>query len=235
MIAKLKEKHEVARGTLQVTWQLPEKISFKPGQYILYSLLHLSYEDPRGPRRFFSIVSEQTENTDTVSFVTRLRDTGFKKTIQEMEVGSEINVERVMGAFVLPDDNTIPLVFIAGGIGITPFISMIRYVVKHRTGHQITLIYSNRDRQSTAFFEELEGIAKTNQNIKVIFIMTQDKEWNGEKKHLNSELIKELIPDYLQKTFMIVGPPGMNDSVEEELKKMQISESQIKKENFSGY
>lgn len=118
MRAKIKQKKEVAKETLYVELDLlSQEVSFKPGQYFFVTLLNTPYTDEgKDPVHHFTIVNSPHQK-GILSFTTRMRDSAFKKSLKEMLVGSEINVDKIGGDFVLPDDASLPLVFTALGIG----------------------------------------------------------------------------------------------------------------------
>lgn len=243
MIASLAEKKEIAEGTLQVEFALPEPVSFKPGQYFFVTLINPPYTDNRGNKRHFSIVNPPSENTKLI-LATRSGKSAFKKSLFEMEVGSKVEVGPIAGQFVLPEYTLKPsvftgearkLVFISGGIGITPFISMLKYVTENKLGHNITLIFSNRNRQSTPFLEELQRMAKANTNLKLILIMTEEQSWEGEKRMIDPEFLKEYLKAPSGYQFYVVGPIPMVEAVVKALKEFGAPEENIKIENFSGY
>lgn len=234
MIAKIAAKKEVALDTLQVDFETGEKVAFVAGQFMTIVLLNPPYNDEKGIRRHLSIASSPNERG--LSLVTRLRDTAFKKSLKAMPIGSEVEITAISGHFVLPEDTSKPLVFIAGGIGITPFISMLRYLKEEGLDYQVTLIYSNRARESTVFLEELEQLAKEKPNFKLVLTMTDDPSWEGEKRAVNEEFIKSYIRGDLNgNIFYVVGPPSMVKAVYDQLKNIGIESSNIKIENFTGY
>lgn len=231
MKATLVDKKEIAKGTLQVELKPNEPMDFLPGQYVDLILIDPSYEDARGPKRHFSIIN--TPNHKTLMFATRLRDSAFKKSLQEMPIGGEIEIHRIGGKFILPEDTTKNYVFIAGGIGITPFMSMIRFIQENNLLHKVTLIYSNRDQESTAFFEELSKL--NNPNLKIIFTMTEDPNWTGEKRRVDSSFINEYLNEPNNYTYYMAGPPPMVEAVTNELKQAGVEQTNIITENFTGY
>src|SRR3954447_21059606 len=128
MQALVKETREVAQGTLLVVFDLQgQEAAFRPGQYFWVELPNRGYEDEKGLRRHISAVTSPTER-GVLGLCTRLRDTAFKKTLAELEVGDAAEVEPPKGDWALPEDTSPHYVFIAGGIGITVFRSMLRYV-----------------------------------------------------------------------------------------------------------
>lgn len=232
MKATIKEKIEVAKGTLLVKFVVPEDINFKPGQYFTVRLIDPPYHDDRGAMRHFSIVNSPNEK-GILSFATRLRESAFKKSIAEFPIGTEVEVGSISGDFILPDDTSKPLVFIAGGIGITPFMSMLRFAKEENLDTKITLLYSSKDRESAAFLGELQKIA--NPNFKPVFTMTEDPKWEGEKGRVDTEFIKKYVEDLGSSVFYVAGPPAMTNAIVDALKELGIESSRIRYENFTGY
>ena len=158
MKAKIKERKEIASGTLLVVFDLlGVSLEFKPGQFFFVELIDPPEKDEKGARRQFSFVNSPSEN-GVITMATRQTDSAFKRSLAVMPLGSEVEVGDIGGGgFTLPDEENRPLVLVAGGIGITPFISMTRYVAEAGLKHHISLLYSNRDRQSTAFLRRTRG------------------------------------------------------------------------------
>lgn len=227
MTGEIADKREIATGTLQVTFQVNEEFNFVPGHYIFVTLINPPYADDRSNRRHFSIVNSPDEK-GIITIATRIRDSGFKKSLKELSLGTEVELGPISGSFVLPEDTSKPLVFVAGGIGITPFISMLRYVKNHNLNYKITLLYSNRDQASTAYLEEV-------QKFKSILTMTEDPAWQGEKRRIDANFIKEYFPQVNTNTYFVVGPPPMVDAVQKALLEAGVEINNIKIENFTGY
>lgn len=236
MRATIKEKREVAKGTLLVLFDLHGKsFDYRPGQYFWVELLDPPYEDEKGPRRHISAVTSPTE-TGVIGLCTRLRDSAFKRSLAELPVGAEVEVEAPKGSFVLPEDASRPLVFVAGGIGITAFRSMLRYIQDEGLSHRVTLIYSNRDPESTAFLDELEEIERENPNIRLVLTMTQDGTWEGERRRIGADLFEDYLGrDLNEANYMVAGPPGMAKAATEELQNAGVDEELISTDSFSGY
>src|ERR671927_103063 len=147
MQSTIKEKREVAKGTLLVLFDLlGREVDFRPGQYFGVPLLDPPYDDEKGPRRHITVVTSPTER-GVLGLCTRLRDTAFKKTLAELKVGDAVEVEQPKGDWALPEDTSPSYVFVAGGIGITPYRSMLRYIADTGAPYRIALVYSNRDRE----------------------------------------------------------------------------------------
>lgn len=236
MRASIKEKAEVADKTLKVDFDLlGETMEFKAGQFFVVELIDPPYDDERGARRHFSIVNSPNEK-GIITMVTRLRDSAFKRSLAEMPEGSEVDIVTIGGEdFSLPDSGERPLVFIAGGIGIAPFVSMVRYAMEEDLAHHITLIYSNRNRKSAPFLDEIEDRAEGNPKLDLVLTMTDEPSWTGETRRVDGEFVGEYVKDPASHTFYIAGPPGMNKALAEELEGLGVGEDNVKASNFAGY
>jgi ferredoxin-NADP reductase len=236
MRAKIKEKREVAKGTLMVTFDLlGEEVDFTPGQYFWVELLDPPYEDEKGARRHITVVTSPTEE-GVLGLATRLRDSAFKKSLTELPEGAPVDVEQPKGSFVLPEDTSKEYVFLAGGIGITPFRSMLRYMVDKGLDYHVTLVCSNRDRESTPFFEELQELEADLPRGRVVFTMDQDENWDGEKRRISPEMLQDVLGGDLSSFhFMIAGPPGMAKAVKAAILEAGVPEEQVQSDSFSGY
>ena len=236
MQARIKEKQEVAKGTLLVVFDLLGRtVDFAPGQYFWVTLIDPPYDDDKGPRRHITVVTSPNER-GVLGLCTRLRDTAFKRSLAELPVGAEVDVEEPKGDFVLPSETDRSYVFVAGGIGITVFRSMLRYVAEEGLAHRVTLVYSNRDRESTAFFEELRELESENPNLRVVFTMTDDPEWDGEKRRIDADLLRDLVGEqFSESVYLVAGPPPMVEAVGNALAEAGLPEDQIRPERFSGY
>jgi len=166
---------------------------------------------------------------------TRLRDSAFKRSLAELELGDEVEVEQPKGTFLLPEDTSKEYVFIAGGIGITVFRCMLRYIADEGLPHKVTLVYSNRDRESTAFLDELQEIERTVPNFRLVLTMTDDPEWEGDTRMLDAAVLGEYLGELDRYTFMIAGPPPMVESVAGALRDAGLPEEQVLPDSFSGY
>ena len=245
-----------------VTFKLEEEVNFKSGQYIFVTLPKLLYPDERGAKRQFSINNAPSLKNQII-ISTRLSESGFKKTLNELPLKSVVELGPIAGAFVLPDNTSRPLVLIAGGIGITPYMSMLRHIQKNNLSYNITLVYSNRNQASTAFLDELQLMATQLSNFKLVLTMTEDLSWNGEKRIVDTQFIKDYFPlgneptslgdeptslgdeptslgdeptsDVNAQFYMVVGPPKMVEAVKKSLLDAGVIEDNIKIENFTGY
>jgi ferredoxin-NADP reductase len=236
MRAKIKEKREVAKGTLMVVFDLlGEEVDFRPGQYFWVTLLDPPYDDEKGPRRHISVVTSPNER-GVLGLCTRLRDSAFKRSLAELPVGADVDVEQPKGSFLLPEETDRPYVFIAGGIGITVFRCMLRYIAEEGLPHRVTLVYSNRDRESTAFLDELTQLERENPNLRLVVTMTADPGWEGETRRIDGEFLRDHLDEDLKSfRYLVAGPPAMVEAMVETLNQADIPEEQIQAGSFSGY
>ena len=236
MRATVKEKREVAAGTLLVVFDLGgEEVEFRPGQYFWVELLNAPYDDEKGARRHISVVTSPTER-GVLGLATRIRDTAFKRSLAELPIGAEVEVEQPKGNFVLPEETDRHYVFVAGGIGITVFRSMLRYIADEQLPYRITLVYSNRDRASAAFLDELAELEQRIPGLRVVLTMTSDREWEGERRPVDATMLMEhLDGDLVSPTYLVAGPPALVESVVASLREAGIEEEQIRADRFAGY
>jgi len=236
MRATVKEKREVARETLLVVFDLGgQEVEFEAGQYFWVELLDPPYEDERGNRRHISVVTPPSER-GVLGLCTRLRDTAFKRSLVELEVGDEVEVEQPKGSFVLPRATERPYVFVAGGIGITVFHSMLRFIADEGLDHRVTLVYSNRDRESAAFLDELRELERTLPGLTLVLTMTEDSGWEGESRRVDAAMLRDHLGSELGSfEYLVAGPPAMTEGVVEALGGAGVPEEQIRSDSFSGY
>ncbi len=236
MRAKIKEKNEVAKLTMEVVYEIEGKRDeFKAGQYFYVTLLNAPYLDSgKDPVHHFTIVNSPNQK-GILSNATRLRDTPFKNSLRELAVGAEVEVDRIGGEFVLPTDTSQPLCYIALGIGITPYVSMMRYIREENLDYKITLFYSDSDKESMAFLNELQGYANENPNFNIVLTITRDGSWTGEKRHIDDRFVKDHLDDPQKYLYYISGPPKIVETVAQAIEKAGIDKENIKSEDFSGY
>jgi ferredoxin-NADP reductase len=234
--ARIKEKREVAKGTLLVIFDLlGREVEFEPGQYFWVTLLDPPHEDEQGARRHITVVTSPNER-GVLGLCTRLRNSAFKRSLAALPIGAEVEVEQPKGSFLLPEETDRRYVFIAGGIGITVFRCMLRYIAEERLPHRVTLVYSNRDRESAAFLDELVELEHDNPNLQLVATMTNDPAWDGESRRIGAELLQDHLGNELQSlTYLIAGPPAMVEGVVGTLQATGVPEAQLRPERFSGY
>jgi ferredoxin-NADP reductase len=232
--ATVAETREVAKGTLLVLFAVEEYPDYRPGNYFWVELPDRGHQDEKGLRRHISLVTSPAEE-GVVGLATRLRDSAFKRTLAELRVGDEVQVEEPKGSFALPEDTDADYVFVAGGIGITVFRSMLRYIADTGAAYRITLVFSNPDRASTAFLAELEELARRIEGMRIVLTMTDDPEWEGDTRRLTADVLDELVGGLEGKTLLIAGPPAMVEDVSGSLLEAGVPEDRVLSNTFSGY
>ena len=239
MKLKLVEKKEEAKGTKSFFWESEKPINYIAGQFYYFTLPSLKYPDPRGATRHFTLSSSPTEG-NLLRNTTRIRpNSGYKKTLDELDIGTLIDGEGPNGEFILDENEKGPHVFLAGGIGITPFRSMIKYAVDKNLDTAIHLIYSNSVPEEITFREELLLWSKSWPKLKLDMTITKPEEsqekWSGLVGRIDENLIRKLVADISQPIFWVCGPPAMVSAMEQTLGKLNISSGKVRSEKFTGY
>jgi ferredoxin-NADP reductase len=197
----------------------------------MFTLVDPREEDAAGPSRAFTIASAPHERE--LMIATRMRDSAFKRFLGTAQPGTKLEMEGPLGVMVLHEDASRPAVFLAGGIGITPFLAMVRDAARRQRPHQIVLFYSNRRPQDAAFLAELERLQGP--KFRLVTTMTDAPEWHGEKRRISRELLTAHVPDVRAPVYYFAGPPGMTMAVEGMLKELGVSEDDMRSEEFYGY
>jgi ferredoxin-NADP reductase len=235
--AKLKSREEVAERTMAFHFEKPDGWTFKAGQFIDMTLLDPPETDAEGNTRGFSIASAPQE--ETLMVATRLRDTSFKRVLKAMPLETAVKIEGPFGNLSLHNNATRPAVMLAGGIGITPFRSILYRAAKEQLPHRIFLFYSNRRPEDAPFLEALEALEKENPNYKLIASMTEMEKshqpWDGETGLINKEMLARYVKDEVAPIYYIAGPPGMVKGLHMMLNEAGVDDDDIRTEEFVGY
>ena len=227
---------EVAEGTMAFQFERPKHFVFKAGQYID---LTLSAQPglPNGLTHTFSIASSPCDEELVVT--TRIRGTVFKQAISVLPIGSRARIEGPMGSFSLHKNTARPAVFLAGGIGIAPFLSMLFYAQAKKLGHPIILFYANRYLEDAAFIDELWRLERDHPRFRFVPTLTRtDKNyrgWKGETGHISSEMLLTHVRILRGPIYYIAGPPTMVAGVHRTLIDAGVDEDDIRMEEFGGY
>jgi ferredoxin-NADP reductase len=207
-------------------------ISFKPGQYMEWTLAH-AHPDSRSVRRYFTLSSSPTEQEIKLGVKFYEPASTFKKTLLLLESGAKVMAGQLAGDFTLPRDKKKKLVFIAGGIGVTPFRSMIKYLLDRGEKRDIVLFYSNRT-AADVVYEDIFNEAAERLGIRVVYAIT-DMKSPGYSGPINDLMMTSEVPDYKERYFYISGPHAMVVGFEETLKGLGIRKSHIKTDFFPGF
>lgn len=221
----IKQIREEAVGSFSLILEKPKGFTFYPGQYLDIKL-EFDDKDKRGKDRNFTIASSPSE--DFLMLTTKTGISDFKKTMHRLKTGQVISSAHPAGTFTL--DESEPAIFIAGGIGITPFRSMIKYVLDQKLNTQMTLIYSNSD-SNFVFKKELARWKKQLLNLRIIYHVSSTK------GRLNKQLLEKIVSTFyiLPSTFYLAGAPAMVENLTKILGQLGIDETDIRQDSFDGY
>ena len=235
--SRLLNRVEVAEGTIAFHFEKPTGFDFKPGQSADLTLPNPPETDAEGNVRTFSIASAPFE--DQLMFATRMRDTAFKRSLKKMPLGTVVKMDSAMGSFTLHKNSAKPAVFLAGGIGVTPFSSIVRQADHDRAPHKLYLFYSNRRPEDAPFVEVLQNLEKTNPQFSFIATMTEmrrsKKTWNGETGRIDQEMLSKYLNELRGPIYYVAGPPALVSGMRKMLVASGVDEDDIRSDEFSGY
>ena len=240
MKLKFIKKQKEAKDTATFFFEPEKKVMWLPGQYFYFTLPELKYPDSRGPTRHFTISASPTEGS-TLRLTTRIRkDSGYKNTLNEMAIGTFIEGEGPNGTYILDENEEGNHILLAGGIGITPFRSFIKYNIDKKLSEtKIHLIYANSTPEEITFREELESWDKTYENIKIAFTISRPEDskekWTGLTGRIDGDMISRLTPHLSSPTYWVCGPPAMVEATEKVLGSLKITSDRVRSEKFTGY
>lgn len=235
---QLQAQEQLAEGTSAFHFTKPAGFEFIAGQALDLILGEQGDADSEWDvRHTFSIVAAPHENELVIA--TRMRDSRFKQRLKELPVGTQVQVEGPFGELTLDKDLTRAAVFIAGGIGITPFMSMLRDAAQQQRQQDLLLLYSNRRPEDSAFLSELQQLSQNNPRFKLIATMTKmegsTQEWSGITGYLNAQRIQEYCQELSRPIYYISGPPMLVEAMHDLLDEAGIDEDDVLSEGFLGY
>jgi ferredoxin-NADP reductase len=234
---KLLSRLEVAEGTVACFFEKPDGFDFKAGQSGDFTLINPPETDAEGNTRAFSIASPPHE--PDLMIATRMRDTAFKRVLKNLPIGTELNLEGPFGALTLHNNAKRPAVFLAGGIGITPFRSILLHAAGKHLPHQLYLFYSNRYPEAATFLEDLIDLEKQNPRYRLIATMDEvhksHRGWSGEMGHINETMLTKYLKTLEGPVYYVAGPPGMVTALQKMLNEAGVNDDDIRIEAFSGY
>lgn len=226
------EKKQESKDTYSFWFEPYKRFAFVPGQFMEWTLAHPK-QDSRGLRRFFSISSSPTESR--IRLITRFyqKPSTYKQALMNMAPGDEIVVSGLEGDFVLDQKNN-KHAFIAGGVGIAPFLSIMKEMVDKKIHKDIILFYSSKTVADIAFQDLTIQAEKF--GVKTLNVVTEpDEKWDGLKGFITPEMIKNSVPDWNERMFYVSGPEPMVMNYEQMLSQMGLPAHQIKRDYFPGY
>ncbi len=233
----LRERVQLTRDTLEFVFAPERKLAYQPGQYMEWTLPH-DGADARGSRRWFTLASSPTE--DHLKLGVKFYDDGstFKKAMLKMDHNTPIVAAQVAGDFVMPKDTSKKLVLIAGGIGVTPFRSMLKYMIDTDEKRPVRVLYGARTEADFAYREIFEE-ARQHLDVQSYYFVS-DKGSKVTKKNtfhgfVDNRAITQLVPDYAECMFYISGTHPMVETLQEILSELGVYASHISVDFFPGY
>jgi ferredoxin-NADP reductase len=228
---------EVAEGTNAFQFEKPTNFVFKPGQYIDLTISDSQGGPVNGLTHTFSIASSPFDKNLMV--ITRMRNTVFKQALSTLPIGSAARIEGPMGSFSLHNNTARPAIFLAGGIGIAPFLSMLSYATGERLRHSIVLFYANRYLKDAAFMDSLWNLECANPRFRFVPTLTRvtnnNGDWRGKTGHISSEMLVTRVGRLAGPIYYIAGPPTMVAATRRTLSEVGVDEDDIRTEEFAGY
>lgn len=213
----------------------PAELTFTAGQFMRWYLPHDNPDD-RGEVRPFSIITSPTEKDLALTTKFSTPGSSFKKNLLNLEPGSELATRGPFGHFTLPTEPSQPVVFLGGGVGITPFRSMIKFATDSALSTPLTLIYANKTPGDIIYREEFDLFEGENPNFRAIYTVdTPTEDWGGETGHLTPGIIRKYVGSLDKPLFYICGPVGMIDAYAKILTSLGVAPDRLRTENFSGY
>lgn len=232
----LKARREVADRTMAFHFEKPTGFTFKPGQAVDITLPDTGAGGD-ALLHTFSLVSAPFQ--DDLVVATRMRDSAFKRALGALPLGARVTLDGAAGSLTLSSKSSRPAVFLAGGIGITPFMSMLQQAAHEQSPRRLVLLYSNRRPEDAAFLDELTQLAQRNPNFRLIATMTQmsasQQPWGGETGLIDDAKIKLASTGLAEPIHYLAGPPAMVEALRETLDDAGIDEDDIRSEEFFGY
>jgi ferredoxin-NADP reductase len=235
--ARLVRRETVADGTMAFYISKPPGFRHRAGQSLLMTLVDPPETDGEGNGRTFTIASAPHE--PELMIATRMRDTAFKRVLKAAPTGLPVRIDGPNGEMVLHDDAARPAVFLAGGIGITPFLAMARDAASRRLPHRLMLFYSNRRPEDAAFLAELQEMEQLNRNYRLFATMAEAEKsaqrWSGETGFIRRDMLERHLPDFKSPIYYFAGPPQMTMAMQRMLEEIGIHEQAMHYEEFYGY
>lgn len=233
----LRKREQIAQGTMAFHFEKPPGFEFRAGQAVDWTLINPPETDAEGNTRAFSIASAPFDSD--LMIATRMRDTAFKRALCTIPLGTQVKMDGPSGSFTLHKNSAKPAVFLAGGIGITPFRSIVRQASHERLPHQLYLFSSNRRPEDSPFLPDLEELTRSNPNFHYVPTMTEisksSRPWMGETGFISPKMLSKYIPNIHGPIYYIAGPPAMVTAMRQILTQAAVDEDDIRTEEFAGY
>ena len=230
-------RETVADRTMSFHFAKPVGWSYRAGQFVDITLLDPPETDAEGNLRGFSISSAPRE--DVITITTRLRDTAFKRVLQAVPLGTLVKMEGPFGDLRLHHAAR-PAVLLAGGIGITPFRSiLVETIGGGALRYPVVLFHANRRPEDAAFADEFRSLARRDPNLTFVPTMTalpgSGYAWDGEQGHIDAVMLRRHLDGLVDPIYYIAGPPGMVQALRTMLIASGVDEDDVRIEEFTGY
>src|SRR5882724_9123369 len=236
LVLFLQQKIVASANVVDFLFVPSKRLSFSPGQYMEWTFAH-PHTDSRGNRRYFTLASSPTEDTIRIGIKFYEKGSSYKHAFSAIDQKTPIIASQLAGDFTLPKDSKQKLVFIAGGIGVTPFRSMIKYLIDTKQPRSIILLYTNKNVTEIAY-QDIFDAAQKQLGIKTVYTLTDrsdvPSDWQGSVGRIAKEMITKEIPDFNERFFYLSGPQTMIDATKKVLRHMGIKENHIKTDYFPG-
>lgn len=233
---KLKDRREAAAGTLALRFEKPDGFAFRPGQAVDISIPTAGADGAIGLHSF-SLASAPHERDLLVA--TRVRESAYKRALAELATGTPVTMDGPFGMLALPEPATRPAVLIAGGIGVTPFLSILQDAARSRSSRRWTLLYSNRRPEEAVFLGELRRLERDLASFRLVATMTRTdgsgRTWQGPVGRIDEARLRHVASDLADPMFLVAGAPTMVQSMYELLTRIGVPDKDIQAEDFAGY
>ena len=234
---RLKERREIGNGIMAFTFARPPGFSHRLGQYMEWTL-PLSKSGSGGARRYFSIASSPTEGDLMIAARFPPNPSRYKEEMARMRTGDPIMAGELGGDFVLPRDSRVPLALVAGGIGITPFRSMIKYLLDKGERRDIVLLYSTSVEEEVVFRDVIDA-AQRRIGLKAVYTLTDMRRiregWCGQRGPIDAEMVRKEVPAFTERRYFVSGPPGMVGAIVRLLWSVGVPRRRVRTDSFLGY
>ena len=225
---------QLTEDVIEFDFKPLQRFAFSPGQYMEFTLPHKG-SDSRGNRRYFTVASSPTEDLVKLGVKFYPEGSSFKKEMEKLNPEQTLMTGQLAGDFTLPKDQTKKLVFVAGGIGITPFRSMLKYLADTGEQRDVVLVFMNKGPEEVVYQDVFdEAAAKIGLKTVHTFTATMPQGWKGRTGRIDQKMIQEEVPDFAERLFYISGPHAMVVGVEDALSALGVPQNQIKKDFFPG-
>jgi glycine betaine catabolism B len=223
-----------APGVKSFRFRPDERLDFKPGQFFFVGIMIEGVERTK----HFSFSNSPTEK-GYIEFTKRLTGSEFSNALNMLKPGDWAKIKAPTGNFTY-EGRPEKVVFLSGGIGITPIRSMCKFAADNNLSSNIVVLYGNNTEADIIFKKDFDAMARSNKRLKIVYTLTSENidknTWNGRTGFIDGEMILDEVPDYAERTFYICGPPNMVSNLQEILRQdIRIRDDKIIAENFTGY